>query len=88
MKMNDIWTRLSEDPIKTTRSVEQVPAHACLHKEAFCQQLFAKRAQIRHRVDAHNMALITLQTAHLRYQYFGPANLHAVDYMRNFHTGC
>jgi hypothetical protein len=33
------------------------------------------------------MALFPLQTAHLRNQRLGAADLHAVNHVRNLHTG-
>ena len=65
-----------------------MPAHVRLHGETFCSHLFAKRTQRRHRVDARVMALLPLQTAHLRNERLGPANLHAVNHVCNFHTDC
>jgi hypothetical protein len=83
MKVDHVWMRLFEKPIKITHAVWQMTANVRLHSEAVCPHLFAKRAQGRHRVYARIMTLIALETAHLRHKSFGSANLHAVDYMRD-----
>ena len=88
MKMTHVWVRLFEDAIEIARGVWQVAADVGLHGKAFRAHLFAKRAKSRHRVDAHLMALLTLLTAQLRHERLGSSNLHAVNHVRNFHTGC
>src|ERR1017187_7693991 len=86
--MDNIRLRGFENAIEATGSVRQMPAHIRLHSEPFYSHSLAKRAESRDGVYARIVPLIPLQTAHLRHQNLGAAHLHAVDYMRDLHSGC
>jgi hypothetical protein len=88
MKMDYIGMRLFEDVEEIPRGIVQVPAHVRLYGEAFRSHPFPERAKSRHRIDARVVALLSLHTAHLRDERFSAAYLHAVNEVRNLHTGC
>jgi hypothetical protein len=86
MEVDNVWLELLEKPIEVAHRVRKMPAHIWLHGEALCLQLFAEWAQSRHRQDRRGVPLLTLQTAHLRYQYLGTSDLHAVYNVHNLHS--
>jgi hypothetical protein len=49
---------------------------------------FSERAKSGHRIDARVVALLSLETAHLRDERLSAAYLHAVNDVRDLHTGC
>jgi hypothetical protein len=63
-----------------------VPTQVRLHREAFSLHLFTKCAESSDRVDTRFVPLLSMQTAHLRYENLGSADFHAVNHMRNLHT--
>jgi hypothetical protein len=87
MKMDHVWMRFIKDAEETPRGVRQMLTHVRLYSESVCSHPFAERAKSRYRVYARFMALLPLQTAHLRDECLGPADLHAVNNVRNFHVG-
>jgi hypothetical protein len=87
MKMDHVWARFLEDAEKAARGVRQMLTHVRLHSETVRSHPFAERAKSRYRVYAGFMTLLPLQTAHLRDERLGPANLHAVNNVRNYHVG-
>ena len=88
MKMDYVGVRLFEDVEEIPRGVLQVSAHVGLHGEAFCLHPFSERAKSGHRIDARVVALLSLETAHLRDERLSAAYLHAVNDVRDLHTGC
>ena len=87
MEMDHVWARFLEGAEEASRGVRQMLTHVRLHSETICSHPFAERAKSRYRVYARFMALLPLETAHLRDERLGPANLHAVNNVRNFHVG-
>jgi hypothetical protein len=87
MKMDHVRMRFLEDAEKAPSGVWQMLTHIRLYSETICSHPFAERAKSRYRVYARFMALLPLETAHLRDERLGPANLHAVNNVRNFHVG-
>ena len=88
MKMDYVRPQPFEDAKEIPCSVRQVTAHVRLHKEALLSHLLAKRAKSGHRIDARVVALLSLETAHLRDKRLSAAYLHAVNDVRDLHTGC
>jgi hypothetical protein len=83
--MNHVKRSFFKNAKKIPCGVKQVPAHIRLNGEALFSNLFAERAKSQNCVDVRRVALFPLQTARLRNERFGPANLHAVNNMRNLH---
>jgi hypothetical protein len=86
MKVNRVKMQFFEDTKKSPQCVWQVPAQIRLHGETVRSHSLTQRAKISDRVHARVVALVALQTAHLRDERLGPAYLHAVDYVRYFHN--
>jgi hypothetical protein len=63
-----------------------VPAHIGLNTVILPLHLFAKRPKCPDNIDTRFVPLLSLQTAHLRYERLGSADLHAVNHMRNLHA--
>jgi hypothetical protein len=88
MKVNHIGMRFFEDAEEAPRGVRQMLTHVRLYGETICSHPFAERAEGRYCEYAGVVALLSLQAAHLRDECLGPADLHAVNHMRNSHSGC
>jgi hypothetical protein len=83
--MDHVWARFLEDAEKAPRGVWQILTHVSPYSETICSHPFAERAKGRYCVYARVVALLPLETAHLRDERLGPADLHAVNHVCNSH---
>jgi hypothetical protein len=88
MKVNHVWARFLKGTEEAPRGIRQMLTQVSLYSETIRSHLFAERAKGRYCVYAWVVTLLPLEAAHLRDKRLSPSDFHAVNHMRNSHSGC